>query len=103
MSKILDYFNIPMFGSSEEDKMVLDVLSSSDGKVLSESKMKTATKNELQNSLRHTKAIANRLGRIGLAFYIAWANKHDATPEELVKIAKETSRLYDPKYLNGKN
>lgn len=100
MSKILDYFNIPMFGSEKEDKLVLEVLRSFDSKILSESQMKFATKNELKKSLRRSKAISNRLGRIGLAFYVAWKNNHDCEPEELIRLAKETSRIYDPKYLN---
>ena len=98
MSNILDKLNVPMFGSSEEDRMVLDVLCSCDHQVLSESRMRRASKNELMNSLRHTKQIANRLGRIGLAFYLAWRQNCEMAPEELVRIAKVSSRLYDPKY-----
>lgn len=99
MSNILEKLGVPMFGSSEEDEAVLDVLRAFDDRTLSESGMRSASKNQLINSLRNQKAISNRLGRIGLAFYIAWKQRHEIEPLELVKIARMSSRQYDPKYL----
>ncbi len=100
MSNILKKLNVPVFGSSKEDTAVLEALRAFDNKVLSESSMRRASKNELINSLRHTKQIANKLGRIGLAFYVAWSQKTEMKPEELIRVAKASSRIYDPKALH---
>lgn len=84
----------------DNQKAVFDLLRSFDEHVLTESQMKRASKHELQKSLRHTKALANRLGRYGLAFYVAWSNGFVGTTDDIIRIAKASSRQYDPKFLH---
>lgn len=87
----------------DDEQAVFELLSTCNKHVLSESEMKKASKHQLQKSLRHTKALANRLGRYGLAFFVAWRNGYVGTPEDIIRIAKASSRQYDPRFLYEKD